>query len=339
MLRVGIVGCGNIFDKGYLPALSRADEIKVLAVCDQDPARSQQARDRTGARQAYTKPGDLFKQPDLDAVFILTPTDTHADLTIQALKSGRHVLCEKPMARSLPDARRMAEVAQQTGKRLMVGHTRRFDDRWLSIREQVRTGRLGDLLYIFRSEHGYNGAPAGDWKWQSDRSGGVLWDVGIHAAELFEWFFGERARQVYARLLRVRPEARGGGGPDGAVVQVEFDSRKQALFSVSWFHPPQWAPFYATMDLVGTSGKLSYLDRNLHSLVLADPERGLDFPRYSPLLSALSQTFTREISHFARAVADGTPFTISIEEAESPVAIMEAADRSAESNKPEEVRS
>jgi UDP-N-acetylglucosamine 3-dehydrogenase len=336
VIRVGLIGCGTIFERGYLPALPFVDDISVVATCDLIQERAAEAAAKTGARASVTDARALLARDDLDAVFIMTPTHTHADLAIQALKAGKHVLCEKPMARSSADARRMAQAARRAGKRLMIGHTRRFDDRWLALRELVRSGRLGDLSYLFRSEHAFNGAPPSAWQWNHAQSGGVLWDVGIHVAELFGWFFDRPPQRVYCRELHVRPEARADGcAPDGAVVHFAFGPRQQALLSVSWFHPPQWAPFYASMDLVGTAGKASYVDKDMHALRLVDG--GIAHPRYSPLLSSIAQAFRQELAHFARAVEQDEPFAIPVEAAQAAVAALEAAERSAKSGRPEAV--
>lgn len=336
MLRVGLIGCGTIFERGYLPALPFVEGLSVAATCDLIESRAAEAAAKTGARAGVTDARALLALDDLDAVFIMTPTHTHADLAIQALEAGKHVLCEKPMARSSADAQRMAQAAQRAGKRLMIGHTRRFDDRWIAMRELVRSGRLGNLSYLFRSEHAFNGAQPSAWQWNHAQSGGVLWDVGIHIAELFGWFFDRSPQRVFGRELHIRPEARAAGGaPDGAVVHFEFGPRQQALLSVSWFHPPQWAPFYASMDLVGTAGKASYFDKEMHALRLVDG--GITHPRYSPLLSSIASAFRQELTHFVRAVERNEPFEIPVEAAQAAVAAMEAAERSAQSGQLETV--
>jgi len=126
-LRVGVVGAGNIFERGYVPALRATDAVRVTAICDLDPGRAAAGAALLGSARVAASDAELFAFEDLDAVFILTPTHTHADLAVAALEAGRHVLCEKPMARSAADARRMAAAAERTGRRLMIGHARRFE--------------------------------------------------------------------------------------------------------------------------------------------------------------------------------------------------------------------
>jgi UDP-N-acetylglucosamine 3-dehydrogenase len=334
-LRVGVVGVGNIFERGHAPALAGTDAVRVTAVCDVDPARAAAAAAHLGGVRQVGTMIDLLALDEIDAVFVLTPTDTHAELAIAALESGRDVLCEKPMARTPADARRMAAAASRTGRRLMIGHTRRFDDRWLMLHDQVSAGRIGDPVYLFRSEHAFNGSPGGAWQWQDERSGGVLWDVGVHVAQLFHWFLGELPRTAFTKVLHARAESQAGGAPDAAIVTYDYGESRHAVLSVSWMHPPAWGPFYATTEIVGTRGKLNYLDRDAHPAVIVGD--AIEIPRFSPLLSALAPTFRQEIEHFARAIDSGEPFAVSVEDAIAAVDMVDAAERSARSGRPEAV--
>jgi len=335
-LRIGIVGAGNIFERGYLPALLQTDAVQVTAITDLEPDRAAAAVERLPGAAAERSAATLVARDDVDAVLVLTPTDTHADLAIAALEAGRDVLCEKPMSRSVATAARMAEVASQTGRRLMVGQTRRFDERWTTMHEAVRAGRIGDPVYLFRSEHAFNGAAAGAWPWLEDRSGGALWDVGIHVADLFHWFLDEVPATAFTKLLRARPEAAAGGGSDAAVVTFDFGSARHAVLSVSWIHPPGWGPFYATTEVVGTGGKLVADDRDSHPTTVVTGT-SLEIPRYSPLLSATASAFRRELEHFASAVETSARFAIEPEDALVAVRMIEAAERSARSGRPEPV--
>ncbi len=335
-LRVGVIGAGNIFERGHLPALLETGAMRVTAVTDLEPSRAASAIERLPGSVMVATAAELVRREDVDAVLVLTPTDTHADLSIAALEAGRHVLCEKPMARSTADARRMADAATRSGRRLMIGHTRRFDERWTTMHEAVRAGRIGDPVYVFRSEHAFNGAPEGAWPWLAERSGGVLWDVGVHVAELFHWLLGATPRTAFAKLLHARPEARAGGAPDAALVTFDFGPGKHALLSVSWIHPPLWGPFYATTQVVGTGGRLEGSDRDSHPATVVT-DAGLQIPRYSPLLSATATAFRRELEHFASAIETGAPFAIGVDDARIAIEMLEAAERSVRSGRPEAV--
>ena len=334
-LDVGIVGAGNIFERGYAPAFEQTDQLRVAAVYDLDPARSEAAVRRFPGAATAASLDELLAMDGIDAVFVLTPTHTHAELSIAALAAGHDVLCEKPMARTPADARRMADAAARAGRRLMVGHTRRFDDRWNALRDQLANGRIGDPVYMFRAEHAFNGAAGSAWPWQDAASGGALWDVGVHVAEMFHWFLGEVPRTAFTKVTHSREESRAGGAPDAAVVTFDFGPARHAVMSVSWIHPPGWASAYSTTEIVGTGGRLEYHDLDGHPATIVTAQT--EVPRYSPLLSAQANTFRNEIEHFARALASGDPFAISVEDAIIAVDMVDAAERSAASGRPERI--
>jgi myo-inositol 2-dehydrogenase/D-chiro-inositol 1-dehydrogenase len=153
---------------------------------------------------------------------------------------------------------------------------------------------------------------------------------------MFHWFLGDVPRTAFTKLIHGRPESRAGGAADAAIVTFDFGPARHALLSVSWLHPPAWGPFYSTTEVVGTGGKIEAYDRDSHpALVVSD---ALEVPRYSPLLSALGNAFRQEIEHFARAVETGAPFAVSAEDAQVAVDMIEAAERSARTGRPEAVR-
>jgi len=336
-LRVGLIGAGNIFEKGYLPALSETEAVRVVAVCDLVLERAERAAAILGGTaETTTTAASVCSRADVDAVLVMTPTDTHADLAIAALEAGKHVLCEKPMARSSVDARRMAAAAERTGRRLLIGHSRRFDERWTTMYDQIVAGRIGSPVYAYRSEQAFNGSPAASWMWLDERSGGALWDVGIHVAELFHWFLGAVPETAFAKVLHARPESRAGGGPDAAIVTFGFGAERHAVLSVSWIHPRGWAPFYASTEVVGTTGRIEAYDRESHPATIVTD--GLEVPRVSSLLSASATTFRREVEHFARAIETDGPFALTVDDAVIAVDMIEAAERSVRSGRPEPVQ-
>jgi len=135
-LKVGIIGCGNIFHLAHKNALKNLKEVKVVACMDIKKKKAKEAAKEFNAK-AYTNL-DEFLDLDLDVVEILTPTYTHAELAIKALKSGKHVIVEKPIALTSEEAQKMIKTAEKEGLWLLVGHTRRFDKRWVQIKEVIK---------------------------------------------------------------------------------------------------------------------------------------------------------------------------------------------------------
>ena len=188
-VRIGIIGTGGISEchvKGYL-----ADErCKINAVCDINEARAANFADKHGVPKYYSNYQNMLDSEDLDAVSVCTINNTHAPITIAALKSGKHVLCEKPMAINASEALKMKEEADKSKKLLMIGLVRRFGNDTAILQDFIKNGYLGDIYYAKATYLRRNGCPGG---WFSDKEksgGGPLIDLGVHIIDLVRYLLG-----------------------------------------------------------------------------------------------------------------------------------------------------
>lgn len=330
-LTVAIVGTGGIYHLAHGPAWRQIPQARVIATCDIIKERAEQARAELGSEKSFASMEDMLAQDGIDLVDICTPHPTHAELAIQALRAGKHVICEKPMALNLHDAARMISVARQEKRHLYIGHTRRFDRRWVEVKEQLRAGRIGKPVGIRWSERSWAGFAPDSWRWDP-ANGGVLMDLGVHIADLFTWFLEAECTEVYGKTLSVRPEARERGAPDFAVVQMSFAEKQQGLMELSWAHPAPYAPFYSSLEIVGTAGKLTLSDRDAAPMIVI--KGGTEVPRYSPLLSTFPESFVGELAHFVEGVSGTIPPRITPEDAYRAVEVMVKALESAATGKP-----
>lgn len=126
--RVGIIGCGGIANGKHLPSLSKLDQVELVAFCDIVQERAEEAKEKYGSAEAqvYTDYQELLQDETIDIVHVLTPNISHAEISIAALESGKHVMCEKPMAKTSAEAQKMLEAAERTGKKLTIGYNNRF---------------------------------------------------------------------------------------------------------------------------------------------------------------------------------------------------------------------
>ena len=135
VLKVGIIGCGGIANGKHMPALSKLSNVEMVAFCDTIEERAVKASKDFGTENAkvYTDYRKLLEDKTIDVVHICTPNKSHADITVDALEAGKHVMCEKPMAKTAADARRMLDAAKRTGKKLSIGYQNRYrpDSRYL----------------------------------------------------------------------------------------------------------------------------------------------------------------------------------------------------------------
>ena len=126
-LKVGIVGCGGIANGKHLPSLAKIPEVEMVAFCDIIVERAEAAKAKYGTEDAkvYEDYRELLADKSIDVVHVLTPNNMHAPITIDALEAGKHVMCEKPMAKTAAEAQEMLEAAKRTGKKLTIGYQNR----------------------------------------------------------------------------------------------------------------------------------------------------------------------------------------------------------------------
>ena len=189
-VRIGIVGCGGIANGKHLPSLSKLKNIEIVAFCDLVLERAQEAAKKYGAPKATVTADyrELLKDQTIDAVHVCTPNDKHAEITIAALESGKHVMSEKPMAKKAADARRMVEAAKRTGKKLTVGYQTRFQDDSQYLHKICRAGELGEIYYAKAHAIRRRAVPTwGVFLDEEKQGGGPLIDIGTHALDLTLW--------------------------------------------------------------------------------------------------------------------------------------------------------
>jgi predicted dehydrogenase len=189
-IKIGIIGCGGIANGKHMPALAKLDEVEMVAFCDILEERAQEAAAEFGGERAdvYTDYRELLKDDKIEAVHVLTPNDSHAPITIAALEAGKNVMCEKPMAKTVEDAREMVEAAKRTGKILSIGYQNRFRPDSQYLHKTCRDGVLGDIY--FAKAHAIRRAAVPTWGVFLDaeaQGGGPLIDIGTHALDLTLW--------------------------------------------------------------------------------------------------------------------------------------------------------
>jgi len=190
-IRVGIVGCGGIANLKHLPALKKQkSRIELVAFCDLLEERAQKAAAGYGdpGAKIYTDYRELVADKSIDAVHVLTPNVSHAEISVAALLSGKHVLCEKPMAASTADAKRMLDAAKTSSKKLTVAYQNRFRHDTQVLYKACRNGDLGEIYFAQAHATRRKGVPTwGVFPDKSKQGGGPLLDLGTHALDMTLW--------------------------------------------------------------------------------------------------------------------------------------------------------
>jgi len=268
-VKVGIIGTGGM-------AAMHADlfaEIKgcqVVAACDIDPARVEAFAARCKIPRVYTDTAAMLKDGGLDAVSVVTPDAHHASVSIQALKAGLHVLCEKPLAVNYPEARKMVAAAKKAGTINMVNLSYRNSAALQKAKELVADGKIGEIVHV-EANYLQGWLPTkvwGDWRttpawlWRlSSKHGskGVLGDVGVHILDFASFPVGS-VKAIQARL-KAFPKAPGNrigeyvlDANDSATMMVEF-----ANGALGTIHTTRWAAGQKNslfLRLCGTEGSI-----------------------------------------------------------------------------------
>ncbi|WP_165997667.1 Gfo/Idh/MocA family oxidoreductase [Bacillus sp. Cs-700] len=200
-LKIGVIGCGSIAKHRHLPEYAANKQIKIVAVCDIVKSRADETAVLYGAK-SYESYEELLQNSEVDAVSVCTPNYLHAPVSIAALKAGKHVLCEKPMATSRADAEEMIEAASTSGKKLMIAHNQRFVPSHAKAREILASGEIGKV-YSFRTAFGHPG-PEGwsvdgkeSWFFEKDKAFiGAMGDLGVHKTDLIRYLLNEEIVEV-----------------------------------------------------------------------------------------------------------------------------------------------
>lgn len=189
-LKIGIIGCGGIANGKHMPALSHLDDVEMVAFCDLIEERAKKAAEEYGTADAkvYTDYKELLKDGSIDIVHVCTPNRSHSFISIDAMEAGKHVMCEKPMAKTAADARAMLEAAKRTGKKLTIGYQNRRNPESEYVKAACDNGELGEIYYAKAHAIRRRAVPTwGVFLNEEEQGGGPLIDIGTHALDLTLW--------------------------------------------------------------------------------------------------------------------------------------------------------
>lgn len=161
-IKVGFIGCGGIANSKHLPGMVfYKEEVELCAFCDLIREKAESAAKKYGSENAkvYTDYKELLKDSEIDAVHVLTPNVSHCEITVAALEAGKHVLCEKPMAATAADAKKMLEARNRSGKLLTIGYQYRHFEQNAVAKKVVEAGYLGDVYYAEATNLRRRGVP------------------------------------------------------------------------------------------------------------------------------------------------------------------------------------
>ena len=274
MIRVGVIGCGKIAQVRHIPEYEANPDAKIVALYDVNVQRARELAEAHGCR-AYETLEELLADPDIDAVSVCTSNATHAQSTIDALKSGKHVLCEKPMAITIEECEEMVEAARAAGKKLMIDQNQRFARAHVRAKELLDSGRIGKVL-TFRTAFGHGGPETwsvdpgtGSWFFDPKRAAmGAMADLGVHKTDLVQWLIGQTVVSATAKIATLDkrdPEGNLVGVDDNALCIYQMDGGAMGTMTASWTY---YGPEDNSTVIYGTEGVMRIYDDPAHSIVI-----------------------------------------------------------------------
>jgi predicted dehydrogenase len=192
-MKVAVIGCGNIATAQHIPAYMKNKEAQIAYFCDIIPERAQRAVETNGCGRAVFDYHEILNDPEVEAVSVCTPNAVHAPIAMDCLRAGKHVLCEKPAARTYPEALEMQQVQHETGKVLNIGVVNRFNRYVNLIRDYIQSGRLGEVYHVYASFRNFRSIPGlgGPFTSKAIAGGGTLIDWGVHFLDVIMYCCGD----------------------------------------------------------------------------------------------------------------------------------------------------
>jgi predicted dehydrogenase len=315
-LTVGLLGAGMIAGV-HAHAYRDSPGVRLVAVVDPVPGKAERIADQHGATVVPDLAGLL--ELGVDVVDVCTPPTAHAGATIAALEAGRHVLCEKPVTRTMEDARRVLAAAEAAPGILSIGQVARYGPDHRLARDLVAGGEIGQLRMITHSTTtSLPGWSEAGWLADPATSGGPLLDQAVHSFDYARWVVGSPAVRVHCMA------ADSGAGPATYTLStVRYENGAIAHIECSWAHPASRG-FKLRAELVGTEGRLAWDYDQMMGGVLHARERDTE---WWDVLG--DREFTRELSAFFDACRAGgpppVPATEAVESLRTALAALESA--------------
>ncbi|MCI8594421.1 MAG: Gfo/Idh/MocA family oxidoreductase [Oscillospiraceae bacterium] len=338
MLKIGIIGCGKITEVRHAPEYSENPNCEITALFDFIPERAQKIADQYGGK-VYDSIEALLAS-DVDAVSVCVANNAHAAVSIQALKAGKHVLCEKPMATTAEDCRAMVEAAEQAGKYLMIGLNQRLAKAHAKAKELLEAGEIGRLIcfetnFCHPGPEGWTGQ-RNSWFFDKKTAAfGAMADLGVHKTDMVHYITGLKVKSVLANVTTLDKTF-----PDGSPITVddnafciyEMENGVIGTMHVGWTN-------YGEEDnstiLSGTLGKMRLYDDPRCSLILEKRDGTKVFYELDQLTSNKEQTSggrtsTGVIDAFVESIMEDKEPVASGRSAMHAMMVIFAAEKSSE---------
>ncbi len=315
-MRVGMVGTGSM---GLMHAKAwKQAGVRLSGVISGQLGQTQ-AFARAHDTQAFSSLQDLLAV--VDVLDICAPTHLHREMTEAAARAGKHIICEKPIALNLEDARAMIEICSSQNVRLFIAQVVRFFPQYRAAQEIFSSGQLGNLGVLRLKRAGYPPSPT--WFSDESKSGGMVMDLMVHDFDYALWLGGKVTR-VYATSARA---SHPNSSQDYALVTLGFASGAMAQIEAGWAYPK--GTFRTGLDIAGSQGLIEWHSDDSSTIKNFLESEGTNAGAVGIPSSVLTEDpYTTQIKHFKHAITTNTPFGVTPEDALAALEIALAARES-----------
>ena len=333
---IGIIGCGKIAQVRHIPEYAENPDAELHGFFDLSLERAQGLADKYGGK-AYSKVDDLLADPKIEAVSVCAANNAHAELTIKALRAGKHVLCEKPMAVTLEDCEAMVAEAEKAGKFLMIGHNQRLAKAHVWAKKLIKDGLIGRVI-TFRTSFGHGGPETwsitpGKNVWFFDKklaAMGAMADLGVHKTDLVQFLTDQQVVRTTARLATLDKRGADGeliGVDDNAVCIYEMSGGIMGTMTASWTY---YGAENNSTILYGEKGIMRIYDDPAHSIVVILNDGSKIMYDVEQIQTNDNQTKSGVIDLWMESLTTNTPPEISGKSALAAMRAVFASIRSSE---------
>lgn len=338
--RIGLIGLGY-----WGPNLARVidgiEGVELAAICEADRKRLESWAARYPSARATDSVEELLAHPEIDAVVIATPADTHYEIALASMRARKHVLVEKPLARSTAEAEELISVAEAEGLVLMPGHVFLYNAGVRKIRDYIASGELGEVYYVYSQRLNLG---------QVRRDVNALWNFAPHDLSILAWWLGARPTRVVARgFSYIQP-----GIEDVVFMTLDYPGGIGANVHISWLDPHKvrlmtvvGSEKMAVYDDTSADARILLYDKGVTRRLIDDPQPNASLGRYETfdqfqlLLRAgdvlipkvdFKEPLQLEIEDFVKAIREGHPPLSDAQTGLDVVRTLEAAQRSMEAS-------
>jgi len=327
-IKLGVIGAGRIGKVHVATLIQAVPDAEVVALADLNSKSARNLAEKFGIKTVTTSYKEIIQNPDVEAVVICSPTDTHTQYIIEAARAGKHIFCEKPVDLSLDRIKKAIDAVEKAGVKFMIGFNRRFDPNFLKIKSMVEEGKIGEV-HILKITSRDPAPPPAEY---SAVSGGMFMDMTIHDFDMARYIVGSEVVEVYTKAaVLVDPEIGKAGDVDTAIITLTFangaigviDNSRKAVYG-----------YDQRLEIFGSDGMIN-ADNNYPETHRYYSKRGVS--KSLPLnffMERYTQSYANEMIAFCNLLRNKIRSVVSGDDGLKSTAIALAAKKSYLENRP-----